>query len=210
MRKPTRRIAAVSALTALALLVAACGGNDDAAQPAGKSDALAQPPETTPTPTPSPGATPGAGATVGEACARLPQSGPGSLNEMATKPVAEAVASNPELAELSKALESAGLSDQLDQAQDVTLFAPINDAWRAVPDATMNNPEELSGLLEHHVVEERLTPDNIEGEHQTMQGDPITVTKAGDQIKVDDATVVCGNIPTANGVIYMVDKTVTP
>lgn len=215
MRTPTRRIAAVSALTALALLLAACGGNDDAAQPAGKSDALAQPADTpTPgaTPMPSPGATPGPGGAVGPACANLPQSGPGSLNEMATQPVATAAAGNPELSELTTALSATDLADQLDQAQDITVFAPINEAWEAVPDEIMDDPQgQLSEVTSYHVVEERLTPDNIDGEHATMQGDPLTVTTSGDEIKVNDtATVVCGNIPTANGVVYLIDQVLMP
>jgi uncharacterized surface protein with fasciclin (FAS1) repeats len=216
MRTPTRRIAAVAGLAALVML-AACSSNDESAQPAGQSGVLAQE-GPTPTPTPMPTASPGVGGAqlVGEGCAELPQSGPGSIAEMATMPTASAVASNPNLSDLSSDLEAAGLADQLDQATDVTLFAPVNDAYANVPPEVLDQLRadasgELPQVLSYHVVEERLTPDAIDGDHPTLQGDSLTIATTDGQIMVNDsATVLCGNIPTANGVVYLINEVLMP
>jgi uncharacterized surface protein with fasciclin (FAS1) repeats len=216
MGTPTRRIAAVAGLATM-LLLAACSSNEETAQPAGQSDALAQSGPTD-TPTPTPTSSPGVGGVelVGEGCGELPQSGPGSIADMATLPTASAVAGNPNLSDFSNDLDAAGLADQFDQATDVTVFAPVNDAYVNVPPEVLDelradSEGELPQVLNYHAVSERLTPDAIDGEHPTLQGDSLSITTTDGQIMVNDAaTVLCGNIPTANGVVYLIDEVLMP
>jgi uncharacterized surface protein with fasciclin (FAS1) repeats len=63
------------------------------------------------------------------------------------------------------------------------------------------------------VVAEQLDPEDVVGEHQTLNGDTVTV--AGDAatgLTVDGgaASVICGNIPTANATVYVVDSVLMP
>ncbi len=52
---------------------------------------------------------------------------------MATDPVATAASNNPVLSTLVTAVTAAGLGDTLNTAEDITVFAPTNDAFAAMP-----------------------------------------------------------------------------
>jgi uncharacterized surface protein with fasciclin (FAS1) repeats len=56
---------------------------------------------------------------------------------MATAPVATAASANPLLSTLVTAVTEAGLVDTLNSAQDITVFAPSNDAFAKVPAADL-------------------------------------------------------------------------
>ncbi|MDF5754512.1 fasciclin domain-containing protein [Spongiactinospora sp. TRM90649] len=181
-------------------------------------------PETTATPgatatpgmTATPGATPGApGAPVGPACAELPQSGKGSLAELAKQPAATAIADIPQLATLSKAIDAAELKDKLDQAENVTIFAPTDQAFQQIPrdelDTLLGNKEELTKVLNAHVVDERVSKEDLANAKLTnADGGELTVTGSGDQFTISgegiEAKIVCGAIPVKNGTLYLIDK----
>jgi len=48
------------------------------------------------------------------------------------------------------------------------------------------------------------------GEHTTVQGAALNVTGSGDDIKVNDAGLVCGGIKTANATLYLIDTVLMP
>ena len=82
---------------------------------------------------------------------------------MADDPVATAASNNPLLSDLVAAVSAAGLVDTLNSADDITVFAPINDAFAAVDPATleaaMADPNGLlTTVLTYHVVPGRLSP----------------------------------------------------
>ncbi|MFD5641437.1 fasciclin domain-containing protein, partial [Streptomyces anulatus] len=60
----------------------------------------------------------------GPACSSVPKEGAGSLEGMAKDPVATAASNNPELSTLVSAVKKAGLVDTLNNAKDITVFAP--------------------------------------------------------------------------------------
>ena len=86
-----------------------CGGATGSPQPSGTNTAG------------------GGGQVFGPGCSSLPSSGAGSLSSMASQPVATAVASNPQLSTLANAIKTAGLTDTLNNAQNLTVFAPTDD-----------------------------------------------------------------------------------
>ena len=103
---------------------------------------------------------------------------------MATDPVATAASNNPLLSTLVTAVGEAGLGETLNSAKDITVFAPTNDAFAALDKATMDKAMEdpkglLTKVLTNHVVEGRLTPDMLAGEHKTLAGTTITVDGLG-------------------------------
>lgn len=146
-------------------------------------------------------------------------SGNGSFAGMATESLPEAVANNPMLSTLNSAI-----TGQLNPAVNLVgtlsggtfiLFAPVNDAFAELPpqklDALKTDPAALSNLLSYHVVLGQLYPEDVHGKLTTLQGNQVTVTGKGGDVKVDDvAKVVCGGITTANGVIYMIDTVLDP
>ena len=191
-------IAAV--LASLALVAAACSSDGSGSNGGGTT-------------------APAAAEPFGSACSQLPTSGAGSFEGMMTAPVGEAAAANPLLSSLVMDLDLAGLTDTLNSAEGLTVFAPTNDAFAAAGDA---DPEGMAammaeptgafaGLLTYHVVEGQLAPDQLAGEHTTLQGDPLTVEGSGESFTVNGtAMVVCGDIHTDNATVYMIDEVLHP
>ena len=58
----------------------------------------------------------------------------------------------------------------------------------------------------------QLSPDQVAGNHETLNGDMIKVTGSDEDFTVgsEKATVLCGNIPTANATVYVIDTVLMP
>jgi uncharacterized surface protein with fasciclin (FAS1) repeats len=216
------KFAGLAAALALPLTFAACGGTE--ATPAGTSSQSAAAPSSSASSmaSPSMSSSPSASASMGDepfgaACSAVPKSGKGSFDGMSQDPVATAASNNPLLSTLVSAVKAAGLVDTLNGAKDITVFAPTNDAFKKVPAATMKKAmgDEkglLTDVLTAHVVSGRLTPEDLAGEHQTLNKDAkITVEGSGEDFTVNgDAMVLCGNVQTANATVYIVDSVLLP
>ncbi|NEE22066.1 fasciclin domain-containing protein [Streptomyces sp. SID7499] len=152
----------------------------------------------------------------GPACSAVPTSGAGSFDGMAQDPVATAASNNPALSTLVTAVKKAGLVDTLNNAQDITVFAPTNDAFAKIPKATLdkvlNDKAELTKILTYHVVGQKLAPEELEnGSFETLEKSKVTTSGSGESYTVDDnAKVVCGNVKTANAHVYIVDTVLMP
>lgn len=152
----------------------------------------------------------------GAACADIPADGPASFGGMAAEPVATAASANPLLSTLVEAVGVAGLGDALNSAEALTVFAPANPAFEAMDPATleaaMADPDLLGTVLSHHVVAERISPDQLSGEFETLAGDMLTIEGEGEEatIGTEGATVLCGNVQTANATVYIIDTVLMP
>jgi uncharacterized surface protein with fasciclin (FAS1) repeats len=202
-RIPSPRRAAVVGVLGMALL-AACGGND-----AGSTGNQSAAPPTT-------AASMTASGPFGAACSAVPASGAGSLEALAQDPVATAASNTPQLSTLVTAVTKADLVDTLNSAEGITVFAPTNDAFGALPKATLDkalgDPKGLlTTVLTYHVVQGQLTPDQLAGSHKTLQGATLEVTGSGEDFTVNgNSGVVCGNIQTANATVYLIDQVLLP
>ncbi|MFJ5631697.1 fasciclin domain-containing protein [Streptomyces goshikiensis] len=152
----------------------------------------------------------------GAACAGVPKEGAGSFDGMAKDPVATAASNNPALSTLVAAVKQAGLVDTLNNAKDITVFAPTNDAFAKIPKADLDkvlaDKAMLTKILTYHVVGQKLTPKQLEnGSFETLQKGMVTTKGSGEAYKVNDTSnVVCGNVPTANATVYIVDTVLMP
>jgi uncharacterized surface protein with fasciclin (FAS1) repeats len=209
MRNSRLTIAALA--LALPLSLAACGSSD-----AETGAASSAPMSSSAAPSPSESMTADtASMPFGPGCAAVPTEGAGSFNGMATDAVATAASNNPLLSTLVTAVGEAGLGETLNSAKDITVFAPTNDAFAALDKATMDkamgDPKGLlTTVLTNHVVEGRLTPDMLAGDHKTLAGTTITVEGSGEDFTVSKAKVICGNVQTANATVYIVDGVLLP
>ncbi|MFD7073948.1 fasciclin domain-containing protein [Nocardioides sp. NPDC057577] len=205
----TGSVAASMALL-LGLGLSACGSEDTASGSEGGSS-TSESSEAAPEEDMEAGA-----QTFGEGCKLIPADGAGSFNGMSTAPVASAASANPLLKTLVSAVGQAELVDTLNSADALTVFAPTDDAFAKIPkadlDAVLADKETLTKVLTHHVVAGQLGPDEIAGEHETLAGDMITVEGEGEEFTVgkENAKVLCGNIPTANATVYVVDTVLMP
>jgi len=214
LRRPGT-IAAAAAVLALGL--GACGSSNDSAsdQSAGSADMTSSMAASPMAPTSSAAAMSGAGAqTFGPACSAIPASGAGSFDGMVKDPVATAASNNPLLSTLVTAVGKAGLADTLNGADGLTVFAPTNDAFAKLPKATLDkvlaDKALLTKILTHHVVAGELDPTQVVGKQTTLDKDAVTVSGDTGGMTVDGAKVLCGNIPTANATVYVIDTVLMP
>lgn len=159
---------------------------------------------------------------VGTGCSAYAQqvpAGPGSVQGMAMDPVATAASNNPILTTLTKAVSGqlnpgVNLVDTLNGNPSLTVFAPTDDAFAKLDPATIEKLKTdaplLTSILTYHVVEGQATPAQIAGTHKTMQGGDVTVSGMGNDLHVNDASVVCGGVQTANATVYMIDTVLMP
>lgn len=211
------RIARNTALATLALTMslgmAACGGDEE---PTSGSDTSSSA-STSEEPMTEESSEPMAAGPFGPGCAGVPAEGEGSVDGMADDPVATAASNNPLLKTLVAAVTEAGLVDTLNSAEGITVFAPSDDAFAKIPtkdlNALLKDKEALTAVLTHHVVPETLTPDNLAGTFETLNKDELTVEGSGESFTADAeemATVVCGNVQTANATVYVIDTVMMP
>ena len=202
---------AAAALT-LSLGLAACGGEEE---PTTGSDETTQSEEPTQKDS-EPMAEDASAETYGAGCAQVPTEGAGSFNGMATAPVASAASANPLLKTLVAAVTEAGLVEPLNSAPQLTVFAPADPAFAAIPkkdmNAVMSDKQMLGSILKHHVVGEQISPDQLSGEFETLNGDKLTINGSGEMATIGDekAQVLCGNVPTANATVYVIDTVLMP
>lgn len=222
LHRLTRTAGATATVLALSLSLAACGddadgdANDAGSTPSADSDMTSD----------SPSAEEGAAAqTFGPGCSAIPTSGAGSFDGMVKDPVATAASNNPLLSTLVTAVTSIdGLADTLNGAAALTVFAPYNDAFAAIPEDQLNGmvtegkekgqESALYKVLAHHVVGSNEGADSIAGDQETLAGDQLSVEgDAESGMTVSDGTVtakvLCGNIPTANATVYVIDQVLT-
>ena len=152
----------------------------------------------------------------GDACKDVPASGDGSVEGMATAPVASAASANPLLTTLVAAVTEADLVEPLNSAEELTVFAPANPAFEAFSKKGLNgllaDKKTLTAVLTHHVVPERVDPADLGGEYETLNGDTLTINGMGEEATIGDekATVLCGGIQTANATVYVIDTVMMP
>ncbi|MFE9577747.1 fasciclin domain-containing protein [Nocardia sp. NPDC006044] len=205
-----RSVVAAMALTAL-VGVSACSSDN-------KSDDKTGAPSASAAMTTSAAAS---GDLVGSGCKAYAQqvpTGAGSVSGMAQDPVATAASNNPLLTTLVAAVSGklnpqVNLVDTLNGGQ-FTVFAPVDAAFAKIDPATVDSLKTdsatLTKILTYHVVPGQVAPDKIAGTHKTVEGADVTVTRSGDDIKVGNASVICGGVKTANATVYMIDTVLMP
>lgn len=158
---------------------------------------------------------------VGAGCSAYAEQvpdGDGSVDGMAQDPVAVAASNNPMLTTLTAAV-SGELNPDVDlvdtlNGDEFTVIAPVDEAFEAVPEADLTalaeDADMLTEVLTYHVIPGQLSPDEIVGEHETVQGETVTITGEGEEMMFDDAGLVCGGVTTANATVYMVDGVLMP
>jgi uncharacterized surface protein with fasciclin (FAS1) repeats len=133
----------------------------------------------------------------------------------APKTVADTLAANPALSTLNGLVVKAGLVPTLEGTGPFTVFAPTNEAFKAVPQKTMDalakDPAMLKDLLTYHVVPGKLAAADIKaGPMKTVNGANVALARAGDFVTVENAMVQTANIAATNGMVHTVDRVMIP
>lgn len=119
---------------------------------------------------------------------------------------------------LVAALKAGGLVDVLKGSGPFTVFAPTDDAFKALPKGTVEsllkpeNKEKLVAILTYHVVSGKTVSSAIAGKAlttKTVQGGSLNIDGT-DGVRINKATVVKADIMASNGVIHVIDKVLMP
>jgi uncharacterized surface protein with fasciclin (FAS1) repeats len=140
---------------------------------------------------------------------------------MVDDPVGTAVTNNPLLSRAAQAVEAAGLTDTLnDPNASYTVFAPADSAFEALPPGTVDqllaDPQgQLREILTYHVVPQRYDSQGLAdaGTVTTVQGTELTISGESPSLVIDQqeqASVLCGNLPTTNATVFVIDKVLMP
>jgi uncharacterized surface protein with fasciclin (FAS1) repeats len=210
------RGALLTAVSSLAITLSACGSDDSSTSSAAADTRSAS------SSAAESSAMPVSDEPFGAGCSAVPADGEGSFTGMTDDPVATAAGNNPALSTLVGAVTAANLGDSLNSAQDVTVLAPANPAFEAVPADALNallaDTPQLTAVLTHHVIQGRLAPDELAGTHTTLNNDEVTIEGSGQDFSIaadgtvvgTKASVICGNVQTGNATVYIIDQVLEP
>ena len=124
---------------------------------------------------------------------------------------------------LIAAAQAAGLAEALATTDNITVFAPTDDAFAALPEGTVEsllkpeNKDQLAAILTLHVLGAKvMSTDLSEGTIEADTLNPnakLSVTKSMDGVSVmasNSAKVVSADIAADNGVIHVIDAVLLP
>ena len=137
--------------------------------------------------------------------------------EKSTADIVDTAAAAGSFTTLLAAAEAAGLVDALKGEGPLTVFAPTDDAFAALPAGTVEtllkpeNKDQLAAILKLHVVSGKVKSKDLAGKTLTADtlGGPVTID-ATNGVKVNDATVTTADIKASNGIIHVIDKVLLP
>lgn len=119
---------------------------------------------------------------------------------------------------LVAAVQAAGLENSLANAGPLTVFAPTNDAFAALPEGTVENllkPENkaaLANILQYHVTPSKYSKDFIKNFDKLGQANngyvPVTTDESG-EVLIGGARIL-GTVEAGNGLVHVVDKVMLP
>jgi uncharacterized surface protein with fasciclin (FAS1) repeats len=139
--------------------------------------------------------------------------------------IVEIAAADERFTTLVAAVTAAGLAETLSGPGPFTVFAPVNDAFAALPAGTVDtllkpeNKGQLTDVLLYHVDDRNLTaaaiPNGSNYFKPLLTSQRLCISKGADGVKIADgsgdvATVIIADIVADNGVIHVIDKVLLP
>ena len=145
-------------------------------------------------------------------------------------PASQAPAMSPELGDivamadgagsfktLLAAATAAGLVETLQGEGPLTVFAPTDEAFAALPAGTLDgllaDPEALKKILLYHVVSGAVTADQVVNltSADSVEGSPVAISVKDGMVYLNDsAKVVTPDVMASNGVIHVIDQVLLP
>lgn len=157
---------------------------------------------------------------------------PAAVEEPVAEPVAEEpvalgtivdiAAGNPDFSTLVAAVQAAGLVETLSGEGPLTVFAPTNAAFAALPAGTLDslllpeNKDQLTKILTYHVVAGKVMAADLPAADAgvatpTVAGLDLSVRiEADGAAKANEATITAADIEASNGVIHAIDTVLIP
>ena len=116
-----------------------------------------------------------------------------------------------------KAVDATNLTGLLKSQPNLTIFAPNDAAFAALPPGQlavlMADKARLQKLLVYHIVNARMEAAKFKGAHgllPTGSGEMVEMDGSGDIVRVNDATIIQADVMASNGIIHVVNKVLQP
>lgn len=139
------------------------------------------------------------------------------LIPVAPNTVADIISNSPVHETLTIALEAAGLIETLEGDGPFTVFAPTDAAFALLPEELildlLAEPQGLlTQILLYHVVGSvALSTDLSNGMMiETINGQSVTVSIEGGNVRINNALVIAADIVGSNGVVHVIDAVLIP
>jgi uncharacterized surface protein with fasciclin (FAS1) repeats len=114
------------------------------------------------------------------------------------------------------ALDTVGLTPNLEQQGPFTVFVPPNSAFSGTARALYApaSHDRLQDVLLYHVLDENLTPEELRRSDSlrigTLEGDPVTIYRKNGQLVVNGVPLVNTSVTVGNGTVYVLDGALNP
>ena len=137
---------------------------------------------------------------------------------MDDKSIAEIAVEDGRFTTLVAALDAAGLVDTLAGEGEFTVFAPVDEAFAALPEGTvetlLEDPQgDLTNILLYHVVEGAVPAKTVVtlDSAPTLQGSDVHITVTDDGVFLNDTVkVIITDVVASNGIIHVIDGVLLP
>lgn len=132
--------------------------------------------------------------------------------------IVDLAVATPTLSTLVAAVTAAELVETLEGPGPFTVFAPVNDAFAALPPAELarllrpENKAELTAILQLHVVSGQFLAADVVGRASltTVSGSTLAVAMNNGMVTVGGAPVVATDIRAKNGVVHVISSVILP
>ena len=118
---------------------------------------------------------------------------------------------------LLKAFDRTNLTALLKAQKTVTVFAPTDAAFAALPagelDRLMKDPAALQRLLVYHLINTPIDSAKLAGAKgpvNTVAGAGLVLDGSGEGLKANTANILVADVKTTSGVLFVVDAVLTP
>lgn len=118
-----------------------------------------------------------------------------------------------------KAADATNLTGLLKQTKNLTVFAPTDAAFAALPPGELDklmlpeNKAQLQKLLTYHIINARLDSSKFEGAKgpvPTVAGTTVEIDGSGDHVMINNADLVQADVMATNGIVHVIDKVLMP
>jgi uncharacterized surface protein with fasciclin (FAS1) repeats len=139
-----------------------------------------------------------------------------TMEETMQENIVETAVAAGDFTTLTSLVEQAGLAETLSGEGPFTVFAPTDDAFAKVPQATLDSlatdPETLRAVLLYHVVEGEARASDVAklSSAETLNGASVRLETTDGGVMVNGATVVQADVTASNGVIHVIDEVLIP
>jgi uncharacterized surface protein with fasciclin (FAS1) repeats len=157
-----------------------------------------------------------AGAAVLIVAAGVASASPAKTTTMSDKNIVETAVAAGQFKTLATLVAKAGLAETLATGGTFTVFAPTDEAFAKVPQATLDalaaNPDLLKSVLLYHVVPGKVPAADVVklSSAKTLEGRSVSIKVVDGSVYIDQAKVTTPDIMASNGVIHVIDSVLIP